>query len=233
MSRATPSIGVVIRAHNVASYLATAIESVLMQAPAPTEVVVVDDGSTDGTAAVADSFSPRVRVVHQSRRGPGGALNGGLVHLSSELLAFQDGDDLWTEGRLESMSAALLAEPRWDGVMGRVQHFASEDLTPEESARFAIPAEPQPGAAVPSLLLRRSSFDRVGLFDESLKAGEYLEWHDRARRAGLHFEPIECVCLRRRVHRSNTTRGGDARRDSLRVARLAIARRRAGDVRPS
>ena len=233
MSRQAPSIGVVVRAHNVAAYLAASIESVLQQSPTPDEIVVVDDGSTDGTGSVADAFSPRVRVVHQPRRGPGGALNGGIVHLSSELIAFQDGDDLWTEGRLESMSAALLAEPRWDGVMGRVQHFASEDLAPEEVARFAIPAEPQPGAAVPSLLLRRSALDRVGLFDESLKAGEYLEWHDRAMRVGLHIEPVGCVCLRRRVHRSNTTRGADARRDYLRVARLAIARRRAGDVRPS
>lgn len=226
MSRRPPTIGVVIRAHDVVAYLAAAIESVLDQSPPPTEVVVVDDGSTDGSGGVADSFSPRVRVVHQSRRGPGGAVNGGLVHLSSELIAFQDGDDLWTEGRLESMSAALLAEPRWDGVMGRVQHFASEDLTPEEAARFAIPEEPQPGAALPSLLLRRSAFDRVGHFDESLRAGEYLEWHDRAIRAGVRIEPIEAVCLRRRVHRTNTTRSAEARRDYLRVARLAIARHR-------
>lgn len=229
MTRERPSIGVVIRSHNVASYLAAAIKSVLSQSPPPTEVVVVDDGSTDGTGSVADAFSPRVRVVHQPRRGPGGAINGGIVHLSSELLAFQDGDDLWTDGRLAAMAAALLAQPRWDGVMGRVQHFASEDLTPEEAARFAIPEEPQPGAAVPSLLLRRSSFDRVGLFDESLEAGEYLDWHDRAKRVGLHIEPIDCVCLRRRVHRSNTTRSVGARRDYLRVARLAIERHRAGE----
>lgn len=225
---ASPSIGVVVRAHNVSPYLAASIESVLSQDPPPREVVVVDDGSTDGTGSVAASFSPRVKVVHQERRGPGGALNGGVVHLSSDLLAFQDGDDLWTPGRLAAMVEALEAEPARDGVMGRVLHFASEDLAGAEAARFEIPVEPQPGAALPSLLLRRAAFDRVGRFDESLKAGEYLEWHDRAVRQGIRIEPIECVCLRRRVHRSNTTRGHDARRDYLKVARLAIARHRSG-----
>jgi glycosyltransferase involved in cell wall biosynthesis len=223
---ASPAIGVVVRAHNVAPYLAASIESVLSQDPPPREVVVVDDGSTDGTGSVADSFSPRVKVVHQERRGPGGAVNGGVVHLSSDLLAFQDGDDLWTPGRLAAMVEAIEAEPAWDGVMGRVLHFASEDLEPDEAARFAIPVEPQSGAALPSLLLRRAALDRVGLFDESLRAGEYLEWHDRALRKGIRIEPIECVCLRRRVHRSNTTRSPDARRDYLKVARLAIGRHR-------
>lgn len=227
MSR-RPSIGVVIRAFNVAPYLAAAIESVLGQDQPPDEVVVVDDGSTDGTGSVADSFSSRARVVHQPRRGPGGAANGGVTAISSDLLAFQDGDDLWTPGRLAAMTRALEAEQDVDGVMGRVLHFASEDLSDEEASRFVIPDEPQPGAALPSLLLRRAAFDRVGLFDESLLAGEYLEWHDRAVRAGIRIEPIEVACLRRRVHRANTTRSPEARRDYLRVARLAIARHRLG-----
>ena len=226
MSTLRHEVGVVIRVHDAAPYLVASIQSVLMRDPPAAEVVVVDDGSTDGSGLLAEAFVPRVRVIRQRRRGPGGAINAGLLLVRREFVAFQDADDLWTPGRLGAMAAELAARPEADGVMGRVEHFASEDLSAEEAARFDVPGTPQPGAALPSLLIRREVLDRVGCFDESLRAGEYLEWHDRAIRAGVRIEPIEVVCLRRRVHRTNTTRSAEARRDYLRVARLAIARHR-------
>lgn len=227
-------VGVVIRVHNMARYLAASMRSVLDQTNPPGRIVVVDDGSTDGSGEVADrqaAESEIVEVIHQARSGPGGALNAGLERLATPLVAFQDADDLWPAVRIATMLRHLQMRPTVDGVMGRVQHFASEDLSPEEAARFSIPVDPQPGAALPSLLIRREAIDRVGPFEESLRAGEYLDWHHRAMAAGIVIEPIDDVVLERRVHLTNTTRSSVARRDYLRVARHAIARRRDGESR--
>ncbi len=222
-------VGVVIRVHNAERYLDASVRSVLEQIPSPRQVVIVDDGSTDDSSAIADRFAEadeRVAVVHQARQGPGGAVNPGLHRLDSPLVAFQDADDLWPAGRLAVMVRQLLAADRVDGVMGRVEHFASEDLSERDAARFEIPDEPQPGAALPSLLIRREALDRTGPFDATLKAGEFLDWHHRAMIAGVRIVPIEDVVLRRRVHLTNTTRSAEATRDYLKVARDAIRRRR-------
>lgn len=229
------TVGVIVRVHNAERYLEAAIESVLVQRPAPDRVVLVDDGSTDGSVAIADRHADRLEVIHQERRGPGGAINTGLTRLAADssvdLVAFQDADDLWTPGRQAAMREHLLANPAADAVMGRVEHFASEDLDAQDAARFRIPATPEPGAALPSLLIRRSALERVGPFDERLRAGEFLDWHHRAMAAGVRIESIDTVVLRRRVHLQNTTRSAEALRDYLLVARRAIERRRGLDGR--
>lgn len=231
MSSSTATeVGVVIRVHNADRYLDASIRSVIAQSPPPKRIVIVDDGSTDRSGEIAARHaaeSPLVEAVHQMRRGPGGAVNAGLERIATPIIAFQDADDLWPADRIATMLRHLQSRPAVDGVMGRVLHFASEDLSPEDAARFSIPAGSQPGAALPSLLIRREAIDRVGPFDESLRAGEYLDWHHRAMAAGVVIEPIEDVVLERRVHLTNTTRSAEATRDYLRVARAAIARRRA------
>ena len=110
--------------------------------------------------------------------------------------------------------------------MGRVEHFVSPELPAEDAARFEIPVGTQPGAGLPSLLVRRSVFDSSGEFLDGLSAGEYLEWLDRATRANVRIEPVETICLRRRVHLHNFTRRPESKRDYLRAVQAVMARRR-------
>ncbi len=210
------SISVVIPAYNAESFLAEAIASALAQSPPVSEVVVVDDGSTDDTASLAASFGPPVIVVRQDNRGIGAARNAGVAVAHGDYLAFLDADDIWPDGRLCQLLAALLDSDN-DAVFGSVVEFG-EGLAD---------SEPVFGSLAGSMLIRRSSFERVGLFREDLNLGEFIDWYGRAADAGLRFANIPEVVLRRRLHESNTGRlQRDARPDYVNVLRAALHRRR-------
>src|SRR5436305_1029668 len=90
-----PMISVIIPVYNGERYLGEAIESVLAQSYHWLEIILVDDGSTDGSATVAKQFSPAVQVVRQPNLGAGAARNRGIALAQGEFLAFLDADDLW------------------------------------------------------------------------------------------------------------------------------------------
>lgn len=221
-------VGVVIRVRNAAPYVFEAVASVLGQTCPPAEVVIVDGDSTDGSIEALAPLADRIRVVPQRRDGLGGAAQDGIDATDKPIIAFQDADDIWPPGRLEAMVSALASNPDWAGVMGRVEHFVSPDIPPEEAKGFVIPQGPQPGAGLPSLVLRREALDRAGGFREGLWAGEYIEWYDRATAAGLVIAPVDILCLRRRVHLSNFTRSEASRRGYLQALQVVMTRRRAG-----
>jgi error-prone DNA polymerase len=99
-------------------------------------------------------------------------------------------------------------------------------FTEEERRAFAVPAGPQPGAGLPSLVVRRTAFDRAGEFLDGLNSGEYLEWSDRAAQNGVRIEAVETLCLHRRVHLNNFTRRPESKRDYLRALHAVLSRRR-------
>jgi glycosyltransferase involved in cell wall biosynthesis len=109
------SFSVIIPAYNRATLLPFTLEAVLAQVPAPAEVIVVDDGSTDGTAAVAAGYASRpassVRVVTIKNSGDLAARNAGLRTAGADRVAFCDSDDLWRPGFLAAMAALWQAEP--------------------------------------------------------------------------------------------------------------------------
>lgn len=225
-------VGVIIRVRNAEPYVAEALASVLEQTQPPAEVVIVDGGSTDGSMNALAPFADRIRVVSQARDGLGGAAQDGIDATDQPIIAFQDADDIWPPDRLRAMLQALEAHPGWGGVMGRVEHFVSPDVPPERAGSFALPVGPQPGAGLPSLVLRREALDRAGGFREGLWAGEYMEWQDRATHAGVQIGHVDTLCLRRRVHLSNFTRSESSRRGYLQALQVVLARRRA-DQPPS
>lgn len=225
-------VGVVIRVRNAEPYVAEAVASVLNQAPSPIDVVIVDGGSSDRSMEVLATFGTRLRIIAQRREGLGGAAQDGIDATGQPIIAFQDADDIWPEGRLRAMLEALDHHPEWGGVMGRVEHFISPDVPAERAGSFALPLGPQRGVALPSLVLRREAIDRAGGFREGLWAGEYMEWQDRATGAGVRIGHLDMVCLRRRVHLSNFTRSETSRRGYLQALQHVVARRRA-DQPPS
>jgi len=222
----TFSIGVVVRTLDSVRYVAEAIESVVTQDLRPDDIVVVDGGSTDGTLDIVASFSPLVRVVRQRRAGIGGAAEDGVQALNTDLIAFQDSDDLWSPGRLTAMVGALSSNPDWGGVMGKVEHFVSPDVADEVRQRLSIPCGPQPGVGLPSLIAHRWVFSKAGPFMEGIMAGEYLEWMDRAIRAGVVITPVDRVVLRRRVHGNNTTQSERTASDYLKALHATILRKK-------
>jgi len=227
-----PRIGVVIRTLDSDRYLQRSIESVVGQDLLPADVVVVDGGSTDATLDIVAGFAPLVRMVPQVRPGLGGAAEDGVQALDTDLVAFQDSDDVWTDGRLRALLDALLANPDWGAAMGRVEHFVSPDLPEDVRRGLSAPDGPQPGVGLPSLLARRSVFAAADPFMEGIMAGEYLEWSDRATRAGVLIGHVDVVSLRRRVHTRNTTRSDRTSRDYLTALHATIVRKKADGARP-
>ncbi|HET7738849.1 MAG TPA: glycosyltransferase family A protein [Tepidiformaceae bacterium] len=222
----TSSISVVIPAYNREQYLAAAISSTRAQTVTPSEIIVVDDGSTDGTAEVGRQLG--VTLIQQANKGCGEARNAGVAAASGEFLAFLDSDDAWTPRKLELQVAALTKDPALDMVFGEVIQFRGDPPAPDDQL-----ASREPGIVAGAMLIRRETFLRVGPFDPSLRVGEFIDWHARAKDIGLRELILPEVVLLRRLHDSNLgLEAAAARIDYTRVARAALARRRAGGEAP-
>jgi glycosyltransferase involved in cell wall biosynthesis len=217
-----------IGAYNAAPYLGEAIESALGQDYEPIELIVVDDGSTDGTADVARSFA-QAKVIQQENGGNGAARNRAVEHASGELYAFLDADDRFTPGKLSMQKAALDADPGLDMVFGHVREFFSPELDAETRASLRPPAaEPMPWTAPNLMLVRRESFQRVGPFTTEVRVGVTVDWFARAAEAGLRYVILPGVVLERRLHtQNNGLRESASRSQYLQVIRQAMERRRA------
>lgn len=200
-----PLISVIIPVYNGARYLAETIESVLAQDYRPLEVLVIDDGSTDTTAAVAQRFAPHVTYSFQTQQGPNAARNRGIQQATGEYIAFLDADDLWMPGKLSLQSAALAADPQLDAVFGLLQQFYSPDADDTLRASYHVGAEIVPGYSYSTLLIRAHVLRRIGTFDEQSYIGEFLEWLSRARDLHLQDRLEPEILTKRRIHGTNLT----------------------------
>ena len=223
-----PLVSVMIGAYNAAPYLGEAIESVLGQDYEPIELIVVDDGSTDGTADVARNFA-EVKVIEQANGGNGAARNRAVENAAGELFAFLDADDRFTPGKLTLQKAALDVDPGLDMVFGHVREFLSPELDEETRASLRPPApEPMPWTAPNLMLIRRESFERVGPFTTAVRVGVTVDWFARAAEAGLRHTILPEVVLERRLHtQHNGLRERASRSQYVEVIRQAMERRRA------
>jgi glycosyltransferase involved in cell wall biosynthesis len=224
-----PAISVIIPAYDAARHVAEAIESALAQDLRPAEVVVVDDGSTDGTAEVVRRFEA-VSLVQQPNAGAGAARNTGVERATGELYAFLDADDVWLPGKLRAQVEALHQRPDADGAFSGIEEFHSPEL--DEAGRLAHPLRPGVHVArvVSGLLVRARAFARVGPFrDGADEGGELIDWLLRADEAGLELVAIPEVHVRRRIHATNmgVRAGGGQRAEYVRSLKRALDRRRA------
>lgn len=124
---ARPLVSIVMPAYNAEPFIAEAITSLLGQTYPHWELLVVDDGSTDGTAAALDRFTdPRIRRFQQTNRGPGSARNRALEHVRGDFLAFLDADDVLPSRSLEARVDLLLSRPELSIADGAVQIVLSD-----------------------------------------------------------------------------------------------------------
>ena len=189
-----PSVSVIIPSYNCAAFLPKAIRSVLAQTYSDLEIVVVDDGSSDGTEAVVQPFLAQIHYIRQQNKGLPGARNTGIQASTGEFIALLDADDSWLPHKLE-VQLARFADPATGIVYSDLaveyadghtlasylsdRPLASEGYIFENylRSRFLFPS---------TMVLRRSLFDQCGLFDEEMLACEDIELFAR-------------MCLRTRV----------------------------------
>ena len=204
-------VGVVIPAYNAEAFLGATLESVLGQTLRPAKVVVVDDGSHDGTASVAQRFGDRVALVRQQNRGVAEARNAGVAHARTEWLAFLDADDVWLPRKLERQ--AQVAADGCRAVFCALQAMERGGTPlPFRSGPVALGldallrhSEAIPQGSSSTLLVRRDHFDAVGRYDSRLATMADWDLMLRLRLAGPFGYVDEPLVLYRR-HGGNMSR---------------------------
>ena len=201
-----PLVSVVIPVFNGESFLRDAVQSVLAQQYSSVEIIVVDDGSTDASATVAKSLPGPVRYLYQTNSGPSAARNRGIEHAQGSLIAFADADDLWPAAKLELQLTCLIKDPPIEIVMGRIQQVRLSETVNGETKTEEF-GEPAFSVNLGSAIIRKSVFERIGLFDETMRFSEDVDWFMRAREGGAAILTIDAVTLFYRQHEQNMTRG--------------------------
>jgi glycosyltransferase involved in cell wall biosynthesis len=215
---ADETIAVIIPVYNGADYVGQAIESVLRQTFPATEIVVVDDGSSDNTAEVARSY-PGVKVITQPNAGVSASRNNGVKNTTAHWLAFLDHDDLWDVDKLENQIQAIRKEPTADACfIGRrtLTQVGTTDQFELEVGGYPMP----PSSAVPRMLygrlrfvpsatmVRRSVFLKVGGFESAAQPSEDWDLCLRMVQAGAHLITCPQLSLFYRIHTSNSSNNG-------------------------
>lgn len=196
-----PLVSVITAVYNGERYLGEALDSLFAQDYDPFESIVVDDGSTDRTAEIAQSYA--VRYVHQANQGAAAARNAGLAIARGELVAFLDSDDLLPVDKL-SIQAGLLAERGDLGcVLGRQEIMLEGVEAPSWLTRDSIYGDLD-GIPLVSAMVRKSVLDELGGFDPSFGFAEDRDLFVRMREHGVAIEVLPEILVRRRFHGGNT-----------------------------
>lgn len=213
---AAPRFSVVMPAYDCALYIGAAVTSVLTQTESDLELIVVDDGSTDGTDSVVAALAlsdVRVRLLRRTHAGIAAAMNVGIAAARGQVLARLDADDLWRPDFLASAAAELTRHPDAGVVYARAAAMRL-DGTPT-IGELGLPLF-YPGRPLPSMLrrdcttaiafvVRRAYADRVGGYDESFRVNEDWDYALRlARRCRFVF--IDRVLAYYRLRPNSTTR---------------------------
>lgn len=199
-------VSCVIPVYNGARFLNESLDSVLAQTHRPLEIIVVDDGSTDETAAVLEQYSDRVVCTRQAHAGAPAARNRGIEMSSGQFVAFLDADDLWDESKLSRQLERFDALPALGFCTTLMQNFWMEEVQDEaRHLKDTALAEPQPGA-VSTLVVRRNVFSQVGPLNSDLRHRDVQEWMMRAKNAGVTAEVLPDVLVYRRLHSANNSR---------------------------
>jgi GT2 family glycosyltransferase len=229
-------VSVIIPARNAEAFVADAIESVLDQQDVSAELIVVDDGSTDGTPNVLRRFLGRISVANSNGSGVSAARNRGMALARGELLVFLDADDLHPPHYLARFAEAAAAVPDaevfhcgWRGVNfddGRVLYGQDEPFDLDRDPFHALAAAGSP--PLTALAVRRSAATRVGPFDEAESLQADWDYWLRLAASGATFRgvPGNVVIIRRRTSSMAATAGTRLAVEGLAVLERHLSRHR-------
>jgi glycosyltransferase involved in cell wall biosynthesis len=199
-----PRFSVVIPVYNCARYVGETIQSVIDQRRPALEIIVVDDGSSDETAAVVQRYSDRVSLVYvyQQNQGPSAARNRGVALARGDWIAFLDADDLWRPDKLETLRRHIRDYPTV-GFFWSDMAYIDENGSPREPAKWRNPLAEiifdRPFGPPPSsVVMRKDVFNRTAGFNTLLRRYEDLEYFSRVAQAfPIRFIPRELLAYRK------------------------------------
>jgi glycosyltransferase involved in cell wall biosynthesis len=221
-----PLISVIIPVFNGERFIREAVDNVISQDYPSLEIIIVNDGSNDKSEEIITQLPSDIRYFSQQNAGPAAARNRGIKDASGSFVAFLDADDLWPKDNLNALMDVMLHHPEMDVVRGYGQLMEYNDNT--NTYNFVgNPLESFPhyiGAA----LYRKIVFEKVGLFDPTLRFGEDVDWFLRAAEMGIMIKRLNETRLYVRRHGRNMTEGKNmVELNGLRIFKKILDRKRA------
>ncbi|HXX80101.1 MAG TPA: glycosyltransferase family A protein [Thermodesulfovibrionales bacterium] len=210
--------------HNCETYVGQALESILRDGYRPFEVIAVDDGSSDNTAQIIRQYE-NVRYVYQDNEGVASARNKGISLSRGEIIAFMDCDDIWLPDRLTVTVRFFQQHPGIGYVLAKQMMFIEPGFDVPAWVKPEWLEWPQDASNTAVLASRRTTFDRVGLFNSDI-GGEDTEWLVRASEAGVPMARLQEAVVRKRIHGGNLSIKmlGMRKNNLMRIARESIHR---------
>jgi glycosyltransferase involved in cell wall biosynthesis len=232
-----PKVSVIMPVLNGKRFIAEAIESILAQTYTHYELVVVDDGSTDETAEIVHSFAHRLElryVRHAKPKGIAPSMNDGVRNATGDLISFLDHDDAWLPEFLQTQAGYLVEHPDVAMVHSDFQTIDVTGNILEASVAVCRNRVRPSGRVFPelfmdsfivgnSVLIRRECFEKLGLFDESLRWVDYHMWMRIARNYQVDY--VGKVLTKYRQHATQSTRTAPVNRSELEPVGAAAIRK--------
>lgn len=211
------NVSVIIAAYNAANTIADTLKSLQTQTFPNWEAIVIDDGSSDATLAVAGRFAHqdrRIRVISQPNSGPSAARNAGIRLARFEWLLFLDADDWIASTHLQRMTEALMADAKLDAVhcgyvyvtpggalTDEIYGNASNDLFPTLARHGTFP--------IHACVVRKAIVEAVGAWDPSFRTSEDWDLWQRIARSGARFGPVKEALAYYRMQPKSLSRNGE------------------------
>ena len=215
---------------NRARFLRAALDSAFAQTRAAHEIIVVDDGSSDESAAIAESYigtTPSLRCIREVHRGCAPTRNTALTYATGELVAWLDADDIWTPDKLEVQAGYMDAHPDVGMTFTHQRLIFEAGVERPYWVRDEMVGADSPVVGTCSMMARTHLFPLVGEFDLSKTPSDDTDWIFRAKQAGVAELTLPETLLLRRVHAENLSTVKPLSEPlMLEMLRGAIARRR-------
>ena len=194
-------ISVLIAAKNASKYIGEAIESVKKQNIKDSEIIVVCDSCTDNTKQIAEDLGCKTIDVNFSHIGK--TRNAGLKEAKGEYILYVDSDDIMEKDGISNLYNEFLNDNTLEAVFSMSHEFVSPELSDADKAKLRARPDDYFGALAGCSMIKKEVFDKVGTFDEVLKAGDIVEYQLRLQQKNIKMKKNQVVTSRRRLHNNN------------------------------
>ena len=194
-----PTVSVIVAVYNAEPYIRECMDSIFAQTYPLHEVIVIDDGSTDGTLAILKSYPRPIRLYSRQNRGVSATLNEAIGYATGQYIAILDADDLWATNKLTLQAAHFQLNPNLDACFTMVQQFVSPELDEVTKSRFLVSDAPRSGISKISMFTPKTTFEKFGLFNADIPTCDFIDWVATATRGGFRYEVLPEVLAYRRI----------------------------------
>lgn len=221
-----PLVSVIVPVYNGEKYVAETLESIIAQNYTPKEIIVVNDGSTDGSEEIIHLYK-EVKYIGQMNRGVPVARNRGILKSKGEFIAFSDQDDIWKPNKLTVQVNYLVENPFCDYVISKRKIYMEPGIKRPLWLKKELTESEDIDYSPSSLLARASLFEKIGLFDTELENASDVDWFFRAKNEGIEKGIIDEVLYLKRIHEDNqSNRVYALHREYLQLIHQSIHRRK-------